>query len=221
MVVARTLQLQVHGNPSRRRISFKQRFWVRTLRLRENARIRIYGIRLRLLRTLILSKQRLGEFYFSNSDVAGYEKKEPAFSHTFFWICTNPMPKRAASPRTDTLCHAKLPHCVGPNLGFLKFKVLKLRKTRAGDLSVRFQLTVPCCLSSTEPTFVTFLGLTKSKPFTVNAKHVKVKGNIITGKARLVARQTYLINSYTFNPDEPLRFTAGAGSQLVALQARD
>jgi len=120
------------------------------------------------------------------------------------------------------MCEAKLPRCSGPNVGLLQFRVLKLRKTTAGDLSVRFQLTVPCCLGKREPTFVSFLGLGLGPgPVVVNATEVKVRGNLIRAKARLVENQTYLVNSYTSNSSVPLRFTAGVGEQLIALRADD
>ena len=113
-----------------------------------------------------------------------------------------------------------LPQCTGPNVGLLQFQVLKSRKTKAGDLSIHFKLIVPCRLSNSceQPTFVTFLGLTKGTPIIVAAQDVKVEDNIITGKVRLAAKQTYLINSYTSNPSEPLRFTAGVGQQLIAFR---
>jgi hypothetical protein len=115
--------------------------------------------------------------------------------------------------------NTRLPQCSGPNVGLLQFQVLKIRKTKAGNnLSVRFKLIVPCRLSNAHPTFVTFLGLTKTTPIIVTAQDVKVEGNVITGKVRIVAKQSYLITSYTFNPSEPLCFTAGAGQQLIAFQ---
>jgi len=124
------------------------------------------------------------------------------------------------APDTSTkFCRARLPQCAGTHVGLLKFQVLGVRKTRKGDLSVRFQLTVPCCLGSAEPTFVTFLGLTQTTPTVVNAQDVRVHGNVITAKARLVEKQTYLINSYTSNSSAPLGFTAGVGERLIALRS--
>jgi hypothetical protein len=112
-----------------------------------------------------------------------------------------------------------LPICSGRKVGQLDFQVCKIRKTKTEKLSVRFQLIVPCTLSSTEPTFVTFLGLRKNEPTpTVTAaKDVKVDGNIITGTVRIIPMQTYQIVSYTFNPNEPLHFTAGAVKELISL----
>lgn len=112
----------------------------------------------------------------------------------------------------------ELPQCTGPNVGLLQFQVLKFRKTKSGDFSLHFKLIVPCRLSSVQPTFVTFLGLTKSTPINQIAQDVKVEDNIITGKVRLASNQTYLITSYTFNPSEPLIFTAGVGQQLIAFR---
>jgi len=110
-----------------------------------------------------------------------------------------------------------LQRCKGPNLGFLKFKALKIRPTRTGDLAVHFQLIVPCTLSSTQPTVVTFQGLSTSETIFVTAHKVTVKGNVITGRARLAPKRTYLITSFTFNPSEPQCFTAGAGQRLIVL----
>ena len=66
---------------------------------------------------------------------------------------------------------------------------------------------------------MTFLGLRNDKPTpTVTAaKNVKVDGNLITGTARIIPMQTYQVVSYTFNPNEPLHFTAGAVKELISL----
>lgn len=115
--------------------------------------------------------------------------------------------------------NAWLPMCEGRAVGQLKFIICKISKTKTKELSVRFQLIVPCTLSSTEQTFVTFLGLRKNEPTpTVTAaKDVKVDFNIISGKVLLIPEQTYQVVSYTFNPNEPLRFTAGAVNELISL----
>lgn len=110
--------------------------------------------------------------------------------------------------------------CTGTTVGLLNFEVLKIRKTRKGLLSVCFKLTVPCSLSSSleRPTQVNFLALTKSTEAhcIATARNVQVKCNEITGKVRLLPKQTYQVVSYTFNPDEPLGFTAGAVDRLLA-----